>query len=235
MEGARFEAFGLAHILILLLTAGAPPLLVLFARGGADHRRTRGIAIFLATLLVLNFIVYFAYRVSSGYWDVRYDLPMEFCNWSTIVTVIALLGANRTMAELSYFWVMCGSIQGVITPDLQVRFPHIYFFIFFVAHSGLVVASLFVVFGMGLYPRRRAVLRTFLFTQVYFAVTFAVDIFLDTNYGYLMRKPSGPSLMDHLGPWPVYLFSMQVIGLMFVSLLYLPFYRKNRPEGMVAQ
>ncbi len=224
----RFEHWTAEHFAIILLTAGLPVALVYLARNDATSRAPGRISFALAGLLFANFVTYVVYRVQSGYWELRYDLPMEFCNWSTVATVVALVTRNRTAAELSYFWVLTGSLNGVVTPDLQVSFPHIYYFIFWIAHSGLVVASLFVVFGLRLYPRPGAVPRTLLLSQVYFASAFCVNLLLESNYGYLMKKPPAGSLLDHLGPWPYYILAMQGLALVAFIIVYLPFYFVNR-------
>ncbi|EQA44009.1 TIGR02206-like family protein [Leptospira broomii serovar Hurstbridge str. 5399] len=132
------------------------------------------------------------------------------------------------MAELSYFWVLAGSINGVVTPDLRVSFPHLYFFIFFIAHSGLVIGALYAVFGLKLYPRKWAVPRVILLSQLYFLSALIIDFLFRANYGYLMEKPNSPSLIDHLGVWPIYLINMQLIGSVLFCILYLPFYFKNK-------
>ncbi|RHX88111.1 TIGR02206 family membrane protein [Leptospira stimsonii] len=224
----RFQLWSNLHILLLFLTGVAIFILLWIARKDSSGNVSKKIGHTLAWILILNYIVYVIYRIDSGHWEIRYDLPMEFCNWAMIVTSIALLTHNRTFAELSYFWVMSGSINGVITPDLQVTFPHLYFFIFFIAHSGLVIASLYIVFGLRLEPRPWAVLRTFLYSQIFFISAFVIDFLLDGNYGYMMSKPTAGSALDFLSDWPYYLIQMQLIGLCFFFLLYLPFYFKNR-------
>src|SRR5512138_3611414 len=114
----RFVLFSPMHWAVLFLTVALAALLPWVARRNA--RLERLMAIVLALMLTANTAAYVGWRIHTGQWDLRYDLPMEFCNWSAMVTVLALLIRNRTLAELSYFWVMSGSIQGVITPDLPV-------------------------------------------------------------------------------------------------------------------
>jgi uncharacterized membrane protein YwaF len=46
---------------------------------------------------------------------------------------------------------------------------------------------------------------------------------LDSNYLFLARKPYTPSLLDLLGPWPIYIIWMEVIGIATILILYLPF------------
>ncbi|RHX96101.1 TIGR02206 family membrane protein [Leptospira yasudae] len=224
----RFQIGSDLHYGLLFLTALLVFVLIWIAKKDKTGILSKRIGFVIASILIVNYIVYVIYRIDSGHWEIRYDLPMEFCNWSMIVTSIALFTHNRTFAELSYFWVMSGSINGVVTPDLQVTFPHIYFFIFFIAHSGLVIASLYIVFGLKLEPRPWAILRAFLYSQVFFVSAFFIDYLLDGNYGYMMAKPNGGSALDLLGDWPYYLIQMQMIGTAFFFFLYLPFYFKNR-------
>jgi hypothetical integral membrane protein (TIGR02206 family) len=50
-----------------------------------------------------------------------------------------------------------------------------------------------------------------------------VNALLDANYLYLRAKPPGPSIYDYLGPWPWYVLSAWVLGLVVCVLCYLPF------------
>lgn len=56
----------------------------------------------------------------------------------------------------------------------------------------------------------------------YALVVGAVNANWGWNYGYLCRKPSGPSLLDYLGPWPWYLLSLELVALAMFLLLELP-------------
>ena len=54
---------------------------------------------------------------------------------------------------------------------------------------------------------------------------------LETNFAFASRPPDNPSLIDHLGPWPFYLFAMQGIALVLYLLLALPFREKGKPHS----
>ena len=54
-----------------------------------------------------------------------------------------------------------------------------------------------------------------------------VNKVLGTNFGFASRPPDNPSLIDHLGPWPWYLFSMQAIAVCIFLLLALPLVRRR--------
>ena len=50
-----------------------------------------------------------------------------------------------------------------------------------------------------------------------------VDVALDANYLFLCRKPAAPTLLDWLGPWPVYIAAADALALVAFLLLDLPF------------
>ncbi|MDH3865332.1 MAG: YwaF family protein, partial [Gammaproteobacteria bacterium] len=49
-----------------------------------------------------------------------------------------------------------------------------------------------------------------------------------SNYMDTGQKPATPSLLDMLGPWPWYLLAGELIAVLLVLLLYLPFALADR-------
>jgi hypothetical integral membrane protein (TIGR02206 family) len=217
----QFTLFGPSHLMVLFLTGFVPAVLIVLARSRGGERRVRPIAWTLAAVLVLNQVVIFVFAVRWGV--VREHLPFQLCDWATFTCAAALVWRHRLAYELSYFWGLAGTVQAVLTPDLAEDFPHPGFFVFHIAHSGIIVAVFFLTLGMGMRPSLRSIGRAFLWLQVYAAATVLLNLLLDANYGYLLRKPARPSLLDYLGPWPWYIVSLEVLALLLFFLYYAPF------------
>ncbi|MDH5654750.1 MAG: TIGR02206 family membrane protein [Spirochaetia bacterium] len=223
-----FKAGSIEHLVVIFITVFIFLLLFYWGKKYKTHPALRLLDFLLAGILILNFAALNYYRIEKGLWDVRYDLPMELCSWATIAVIFALITRKQWLVELSYFWVLSGSIHGLITPDLSFSFPHIYFISFFIGHSLLVAAALYPVFGLEIYPKKGAVIRAVLFSEIYFFTAIILNISIGANYGYLINKPFSVSFLDFLGPWPYYIIAMQMIGIVFFLILYYPFYLRDR-------
>ena len=128
------------------------------------------------------------------------------------------------LVELTYFIGLAGTLQAVLTPDLDAAFPHLVFFEYVVGHVGIVLVALFLVVGMRLQPRPGAVLRVFAITAAYTAFVGLIDGVTGANYMFL-RPPGEWTLLRLLGPWPWYVVSAAGVALVLLGVLDLPFRR----------
>ena len=82
----------------------------------------------------------------------------------------------------------------------------------------------FLIIHRGFRPGLVSVVRVFAWTELYFLVTFAVDLMTGVNYGFLLHKPEAYSLLSYLSDSrPLYLLQMHLLALVFFFLLYAPF------------
>jgi len=185
----------------------------------------------LALVLVLNKLVslgHFATHEEEPWHEL---LPLHLCDWATFTGVIALVTRRALAFELTWFWAMAGTTQALLTPDLAVRPPEISWYTFYLSHGGVVAAALLLTWGAGMRTRPWAAFRIFAWSQLYLATVLGLNGLLGTNYGYLCAKPENPSLLDHLGPWPWYLLSLEGLALALFWLLDLPFRLTERPSN----
>lgn len=216
-----FQAFSPSHQVVLVLTVLA---VVVLAAARRRHEITaRVMERTLGLLLALTWPLSALAHWFGGTLNYENALPCHFCDIAAMSGAIALFTRNRLAAEILYFFGMAGTLQGLLTPNLAEDFPDPRFIMFFLVHSGVVVAALHMVISMGCQPRPGAVGRMFAVTMAYAAAAGVLNALLQTNYGFLCHKPEAASLMDHLGPWPWYIASLIGLCVVFYALLNLPF------------
>ncbi len=189
----------------------------------------------LALILFADACSYTIGLIVAGTWSARYSLPLQLCDMAVIVAAAACWWRIPVLVELTYFWGLAGTLQGVLTPDLSIGFPHVVFWQYVVGHLAIVLAALFLVIGMRILPRRYAVLRVFAITLGYTAVVGLVDLVTGANYMFLRAPPSEWTLLRLLGPWPWYLLSAPGVALFLLIVLDLPFWlgrRRTTGAGM---
>lgn len=225
MDAAHaFRPFGLAHLVVILLTIALPFVLALVVHRTKSRFLERSIAFSISALLLINYTAYLIVARHFGATAWTKTLPLQLCDWAMFVIIVALWTGNRRWLEVAYFWGIGGTLQAIITPNLPFGFPDLRFISFFVAHSGIIIGIVFLMLIYGFRPSARGVLRTFAWTEVYFVVAFTVDLLTGENYGFLLHKPEAASLLSLLSDSrPLYLFQMHLLALLFFFLLYSPF------------
>ena len=179
----------------------------------------------LAVVLVSAEVGWWIYlwRTGARGADLATALPLQLCDVAIFVAALALVFRRQLLVEVTYFWGLAGTIQALITPDLPQHFPNFPYFQYYVAHGGIVTAALFLVVGLGEWPRRNAVFRVFAITIAYALLLGAIDAATGANYMYLRTKPGSGSLLDVLGPWPWYIGWAALIALALLLVLDAPF------------
>ena len=114
----------------------------------------------------------------------------------------------------------------MLTPNLTEETATIFVFTFFIGHSGAVVAAILLVFGRHIVPWAGAVRRVFAATLAVAAAAAVGNLLTGGNYMFLREKPSTASLLDVMGPWPVYIAVAAAVGLALFALLDLPLRRR---------
>lgn len=217
------------HVGALLATAIAAAGLVVLARRNQNWWWLR----LLAAVLVADEIVWLATVVAGGGEPGQraQPLPLQVCDVAIFVAALALWTRNQLAVEVTYFWGLAGTIQGLLTPDLPQHFPNYLYFQYYIAHGGVVTAALVLVVGLRLYPRRLALIRIAGLTAAYAIFVGLVDAATGADYMYLRAKPASASLLDVLGPWPVYILSATVVAIVLFVVLDTPF-RLSRRERL---
>jgi hypothetical integral membrane protein (TIGR02206 family) len=207
------------HIAALAVTAAAATLLVAGARRFGDAWAVP-VGRVLAVVILGGYCCEQLTYALRGEWSVEVNLPLHLTDAVTLVSVAALWRPDSLLlVELVYFWALSASLQAVVTPDLGESFPDVLYFTYFVTHAGAVVAACLLVFGARRAPRPGAVRRVYGLTAAFAVLAALGTLVTGGNYMFLRRKPAHGSLLDYMGPWPVYILVAAAFALvMFLAL-----------------
>ena len=174
---------------------------------------------------------YQAYDFVTLGWDPGNTLPLQICDFVAVIAALVFVRPTRRLQSLAYFWGIALSTQAFITPDLAGGPGSLSFWAFWLYHLFVVGAGVYVVAVQRFRPQWRDLRFAVLMGLVYSVAIFAIDALFDLNYGYLGRgTPSRPTLLDVLGPWPLRSLFMVMLGIVAMTLLWLPWRTKARSE-----
>ena len=231
----RFTTFSGTHAVTVIIGVAVLAILVAAARL-SDRAKT----LVTAILAFLNLTAYgytqFAWSCCDHAAALDNIVPFHLCDISSFLAGYALLTRKQLACELIYYWGLAAATQALITPAIDYSFPHPAYFTFFIQHFAIVGAALYLPTHEGwrpLQPFWRSPLRAILWVNVYFLFACLMNLLLDTNFGYLAHPPPHPSLIDHLGPWPYYIISFEIIAFTMILILTIPFLKKNQRHGAI--
>lgn len=222
------DPYGTAHLVALtLFVLGIWPVVALGRRQretSGVSRASRGFAVLIVAFALPTQVADILTRFEIGV-----SLPLHLSDLAWMAAAAALWTHHRYPVALTYFWGLVLTTQAIVTPSLGEDFPELRFFAFWGLHLSVVWAAIFLVWGCGLTPRWRDYGTTLATTLVWAVVAYSFNEVAGTNYGYLQRKPSSGSILDYLGPWPVYVLAEIAIVAVLWALMTWPWVRRAAP------
>lgn len=223
---AKFVLFGPDHVVALLLTGAVPLLLAIAVR--REPKLDKPFRLSFAALLIGTWIAWFVLFFARGWLGLGNALPMNLCDWATIALIVTLIRPNQKAYELAYFWAFAGTIQGLVTPDVNFGFPEPQFVVFILGHAAIMASATYLTFGTKMRQVPASIPRVIGWTLVYVGAASLVDWTLGTNYGFFRAKPAHATFYDLLSAWPYYIPETVVLGIVAALLLYLPWFIVDR-------
>ncbi len=222
---STFIRFGTEHLIWLLLGAILLALMVYFGRH-LDYKTQQRIgwyhSLFTLGVWILTNIV--VYQCQGFYW--RALLPFHVCYFFTFVLPFLHYYRSYTIFEITYFWVLAGCLQGLITADLDEVFPHYYSLRYWAVHLGLVISMLYAVWVYKFVPTWRGLLKAMVAGNIYMAFAHGVNLLLgSTNFMYTIEAPPN-TILDLFGAH--YLFWGEFLAAGLFCILMLPYLGRSK-------
>lgn len=219
----QFQSFGTQHLVTVAGLTAAITIMCMVGRSlrgtVAGRRYDLGLALSVGAL----WIGYQAYDLYTRGFDPRHSLPLQLSDVAAIIAAFSFARPTRAFHSLAWFWGVALGSQAVLTPDLTRGPTTVSFWAFWLYHLFIVGAGVYGVVVRQFRPEWKDLKLAVGFGVVYAAVMFTVDVVFGLNYGYLGRSmPGQPTLIDVLGPWPLRVVYMVLLGSAAMFLLWVP-------------
>ena len=224
MNDYSFQTFSFEHNSYLLGLLLLWFILPLIGKKFLSKDQQRNMVFILIAVTLLQELLHYFFKINLNKFDIAQDLSLHMCGISVFISCYALYTKNQAAFELSFFWGLAGALQAVLTPDpTRFHFGYISTFWSFLSHGIIIMNVFWLIFVDNMRCRKNSLLNTILVTN---GAIFIIGIINNAigngaNYWFICEKPSGDSPFL-IGEWPYYLFTFQLAGILFMSLIYLP-------------
>lgn len=219
------------HVLPILMSIIISIGLIRYAKNRLSKAIQHKVFHFLGCFVSTIVIVFHLYQISLGHYHLQTDLPLYLCSLIAFLIPIFTYYKKFWLYEILLFWILAGTSQGVVTPDIADGFPAFNYFRYWVVHLGLLTIIFYAIIVFEMRPTLKSVFKSYFALQGYVIIIILINWLLDANYFYLNEKPKSASLLDYLGEWPYYIIVVQMLLIPYFLLIYLPFYfakKRNR-------
>ena len=239
-EQVEFSNFSLAHVVPILVMLAVIFAIYRFREPLRTYRHEQVLRYILAFALIISEMSYYWRLVgvpSLGPNPVDH-LPITVCGWAVVFCSYMVIGKSQTLFDISYFWLLCGSVFALLTPTVisytgPTRFRY---YQFWAEHTLGYVAIFYMIFVHKMRPTVKSAVKSYISLIVLAVVAYFANRMIGPGANYLfMAKPEDtPSILDILPPnFALRLLIMAAAITALYALAYLPWYIKDRKAKKV--
>ena len=167
------------------------------------------------------------------------NLPIGVCGWAVIFCSYMVIGKSQTLFDISYFWLLCGSVFALITPTVisytgPTRFRY---YQFWMEHTLGYVAIFYMIFIHKMRPTVKSAVKSYVALSLLAVIAYFSNQLIGpgANYLFMARPEDTPSILDILPPnFALRILIMAAAITALYVLAYLPWYLKDRKAKATA-
>ena len=232
----EFQNFTLAHFLPILLAAAVIWCIWHFRDKIRTCNKEANFRYVLAFALIVAEMSYFWRLVGVPELNPNPvdHLPITVCGWAVIFCSYMLVGKKQFLFDISYFWLLSGSLFALITPTpLTYTGPTRFrYYQFWMEHTLGYIAIFYMIFVHGMRPTVRSAIRSYAALLAMVVLAYGVNQMIPgANYLYMARPEAAPSVLDILpANYALRIAVMLSAITVMYALAYLPWAMKDKRE-----
>lgn len=227
------------NLICMLAIAG-----LLFISKTLNKSQLTKMTLIIGVLLSFRVVFMQLYQMQIDIWTFEKSLPIHLCGLSSILSGIVMFKRNQIAYECLFYWGLGGALQSFLTPELNLGNKDLILYLdYFISHSGIIFAGLYLTLILGMRPRKKSWLKVFIYSQLLIPIIGSINFIINyliandlishcavisdgiikgaANYMYLFQKPMADNPLL-IGDWPYYIIGIEVFALINFWLLYQP-------------
>ena len=172
---------------------------------------------------VIQKIVDYVSRYNFDGFNFAEDLPLHICSYALIMSSVSLFSKNQFCFEFSYLLGVTGTFIAILTPEFNDFDGWVMYVTYFMHHSLIPAFSLWNIIVDGMRLRKLSILYCLVFLALVSLPVGIICWLTGGNYMYLARIPNVDNPLV-FGEWPFYLIYLNIIGVILMIIVSVPFY-----------
>ncbi|MCY7008340.1 TIGR02206 family membrane protein [Fusobacterium simiae] len=156
-------------------------------------------------------------------------LPLHLCPIVIILSIFMMFFHSEVLFQPVYFWSI-GAFFAILMPDIRDGMSNFASQSFFITHFFILFSAVYAFVHFRFRPTKSGLIWSFLLLATLAFIMYFVNNRLGTNFLYVNHPPVTKSLMDFMGPWPYYIFSLAGIDIAISFFMYLPFRKSKKAK-----
>lgn len=156
-------------------------------------------------------------------------LPLHLCPIVVILSIFMMFFHSEVLFQPIYFWSI-GAFFAIIMPELRDGMTNFASQSFYITHFFILFSTAYAFIHFRFRPTKAGFIWSFVLLITLAFIMYFVNNKLGTNYLYVNHPPVTKSLVDFMGPWPYYIFSLAGIDIAISFFMYLPFRKSKKAK-----
>ena len=225
-----FEAYTTQHLWPIVFVIVIAVLSIIWGKSKLNSVQQKKL---LLSLSIVPFLGYFMMLICASIedgFDPQEDLPFHVCRFLALSAPYFIWKHNRFWLGVMYFWILAGTLNANITPDIKYGYPSWDYFSYWMMHGFLIILPVYYVIVFKIRITFKDLINAFWTANLFLIFSLIANYFIGSNYMYTMAKPPADTLLNKMGEWPIYLLTTQFLALVLFLILYLPFLFKRKKQ-----
>jgi hypothetical integral membrane protein (TIGR02206 family) len=220
------------HFIVTAVSVAGWILIVRGCRPLVGTRRERTFRLSVGLVILAVNLTWTFHRMVLVHQEFKQSLPLQMCDLAWMVAAWSILSGGdprRLQHQLMYYWGFGLSAFSYLTPILQRGPASIYFWEYWTPHWLILAVAILNVAVFRVRPSGKSFLQVTAVTAAIVGMGIIFNLVFDTSYCFTNRwTPTNPTILDVLGPWPLRIVWMYLIGAAIFALMTLPAMRWTR-------